>query len=546
MWPRDNQADLIAFYGDPAGGMAANLIKVVPPFRMTYDGTPLAHLMFHRLAAPALERALRTVWEYYGRDQNRIDVLGISKTAGTYNPRFIRGSTTKWSNHAYGAAIDINAEENGFNVEGNIPIPMIAAFKAEGARWGGDYRGRKDPMHFEFCESGEPARTFEQWLAFYGVTSGAAQPPTGDRMRFTGITATVFGGPSDKMSTPQTAYQTPGDWWNRPGVALPARINERPLPHVRVTNRTTGSAYFGKSVDCPVIDVGPWNINDPYWKTGARPQAESGRDMTARKRFTNKAGIDLTPAAAAAIGLQGKGLVDWEFVTVIDGDVLEPLPKPPPPAPAPADAMSPMLLILMLTLLTKENPMTDQPTTGQGQPDLAKILLPLLLQSLISGKPLNTNDLLQILLQGALGVKIALPPPASADPAPPTQPATPGATPQLNDMLLPILLQLLAGGKQTAPQPAAPVAPVVEQPVPAPAPATTDGWTNMKAGLAGVVASLGLSATGVIGAPVGESATTVGMLLPLISIGASALGIPAPIVNIVGTLFSRLFTKPKA
>jgi hypothetical protein len=177
-WPHDNQADLIRFYGDPgSGAVAPNLIKVTPPFRMTYEGKPVEQLVFHRLAAAALQRALQTVWDYYGRDQKKIDALGISKTAGTYNHRMIRGSATKWSNHAYGAAIDINAEENGFNVEGNIPLPMIAAFKAEGARWGGDYKGRKDPMHFEFCESGEPARTFEQWLAFYGVRSSPAQPP---------------------------------------------------------------------------------------------------------------------------------------------------------------------------------------------------------------------------------------------------------------------------------------------------------------------------------------------------------------------------------
>lgn len=182
-WPRDNQEDLIKFYGNPAGGVAPQLVKVIPPFRMTYDGKPLSHLMFHRLAAPALERALKRVWDYYGHDQKKIDALGISKTAGTYNPRFIRGSTTKWSNHAYGAAIDINAEENGFNVAGNIPIPMIAAFKAEGARWGGDYKGRTDPMHFEFCASGEPARTFDEWLKHYGAkplgAPRAVKPPKG-------------------------------------------------------------------------------------------------------------------------------------------------------------------------------------------------------------------------------------------------------------------------------------------------------------------------------------------------------------------------------
>jgi hypothetical protein len=70
----------------------------------------------------------------------------------------------------------------------------------------------------------------------------------------------------------------------------------------------------GVSVNCDIVDVGPWNTNDPYWQTGARPQAESGTDTTGRK--TNKAGIDLTLAAAQAINLDGKGLVDWEFITI--------------------------------------------------------------------------------------------------------------------------------------------------------------------------------------------------------------------------------------
>lgn len=169
-WPRDNQAALIKFYGDPGGDeVARQLVKVAPPFRMTYDGRALASLSFHKKAAPALLAALTKIWVYYDKDQSVIDKLGISKTAGTYNPRKVRGSATKWSNHAYGAAIDINAEQNGFNVAGNIPLPMIAAFKSEGARWGGDYKGRKDPMHFEFCDSGEPQRSFEEWLATLGV-----------------------------------------------------------------------------------------------------------------------------------------------------------------------------------------------------------------------------------------------------------------------------------------------------------------------------------------------------------------------------------------
>lgn len=113
----------------------------------------------------------------------------------------------------------------------------------------------------------------------------------------TSITATMFGGP-------KSAYGPAIDD-TRPGVALPFHFaGER--PRVRVTNRA------GTAIDCDIVDVGPWNINDPYWQIGTRPQAETGVDMTGRK--TNRAGIDLTLAAAKALQIDGKGLVDWDFL----------------------------------------------------------------------------------------------------------------------------------------------------------------------------------------------------------------------------------------
>lgn len=153
-WPADNQAALLKFYGTPGPDVERQLVPVVPPFQMYYDGKLVKQIRFHRKAAPALKAALQEIWEHYGRDQRKIDALGISKYAGAYNPRKVRGSATKWSNHAYGAAIDLNAEENGFGKgKGSIPQPVIDAFKRQGARWGGDYKGRTDPMHFEFCDS---------------------------------------------------------------------------------------------------------------------------------------------------------------------------------------------------------------------------------------------------------------------------------------------------------------------------------------------------------------------------------------------------------
>lgn len=163
-WPADNQDALIRFYGTPGPEVERQLVPVVPPFKMYYEGQPVKSIRFHKKAAPALLAALTEIWKFYGENQTKIDKLGISKYAGAYNPRFIRGSTTKWSNHAYGAAIDLNAEDNGFGAgKGNIPKPVVDAFKRQGARWGGDYKGRTDPMHFEFCDAGavKPLTAFD-------------------------------------------------------------------------------------------------------------------------------------------------------------------------------------------------------------------------------------------------------------------------------------------------------------------------------------------------------------------------------------------------
>lgn len=134
--------------------------------------------------------------------------------------------------------------------------------------------------------------------------AGMPAPTASTPAKQTNITATYFAGPT-------SAYGGPIDD-NKPGVALPYHF-----PDVRQKVRVTGKRS-GVSIDCDIVDVGPWNTNDPYWKTGARPQAETGTDS--HGRHTNGAGIDLTLATAKALAIDGKGLVDWTFI--------EPTPQP--------------------------------------------------------------------------------------------------------------------------------------------------------------------------------------------------------------------------
>ena len=132
--------------------------------------------------------------------------------------------------------------------------------------------------------------------------SPPAPAPAQSSGRYTGITATVFGGSSEFKRSDYDGHVITDD---ELGVALPFRFSGTP-PTVRVFNPANGA-----SVVCDIVDVGPWNSNDPYWQTGTRPQAESGDAQDGSR--TNLAGIDLTPAAARQLGIAGKAAVEWEF-----------------------------------------------------------------------------------------------------------------------------------------------------------------------------------------------------------------------------------------
>ncbi len=122
----------------------------------------------------------------------------------------------------------------------------------------------------------------------------------------TNITATVFGGDGE---VERSAYDGHRVGENEYVVALPYRFpGDRPKVEVRAN---------GKSHTATIEDVGPWNgitaeKSDPYWMTGARPQAESGTDLNGRR--TNRAGIDLSPALGRYLGVDGLGKVDWRIV----------------------------------------------------------------------------------------------------------------------------------------------------------------------------------------------------------------------------------------
>ncbi len=108
------------------------------------------HVRFHRLAIAQLE----SLWRDW-RDAGLLD--RVRTYAGSYVPRFIRGSTRTLSNHAYGSAFDINVAWNGL---GQTPAALgapgcvrelVPIAHQHGFYWGGHFSSRPDGMHFEIA-----------------------------------------------------------------------------------------------------------------------------------------------------------------------------------------------------------------------------------------------------------------------------------------------------------------------------------------------------------------------------------------------------------
>jgi hypothetical protein len=136
------------------------------------------------------------------------------------------------------------------------------------------------------------------------------EAPESESEWHTDITATVFGMAGDEQDS---AYPDI-DWITSStrGVSFPYKWRDDPdRPEVEIEAN-------GRKVVTGVVDVGPWNTDDPNYVLGtARPMAESqfrNGDVAQNGQVpTNPAGIDLTEPIANELGISGKGSVRWRY-----------------------------------------------------------------------------------------------------------------------------------------------------------------------------------------------------------------------------------------
>lgn len=125
-----------------------NIIQVPVPQLQGVNGQ--THIQFHKLAANQLIK-LWADWDTAGL------LYLILNFDGSYDARFVRGSNTTLSNHAFGSAFDINAEWNAYGAQPALvgqkgcTRQLVEIANANGFYWGGHF-SKQDGMHFEIAK----------------------------------------------------------------------------------------------------------------------------------------------------------------------------------------------------------------------------------------------------------------------------------------------------------------------------------------------------------------------------------------------------------
>jgi hypothetical protein len=161
IWPY--QSDAHNYYGSPGAIEATQLVSQAFPYRVTYDHSPVKIYRIHVRCAPSIARVMFLIHERYIALHGKVaayDVMeldGVTIYDGSYCNRNMRGNPSQVSMHAYGCAIDFDAEHNPRGCHGRFTSEsiIVKAFKAEDWIWGGDWHGSScDPMHFQAARVG--------------------------------------------------------------------------------------------------------------------------------------------------------------------------------------------------------------------------------------------------------------------------------------------------------------------------------------------------------------------------------------------------------
>ncbi|MFT3908263.1 MAG: M15 family metallopeptidase [Ferruginibacter sp.] len=128
-------------YGKPTASNFESKWMVVWKIREEFAWFPKAKIYIHKDFMAKLRVAFTAL------QQNNLH-KEIKTCEGAFNIRLVRGSSSVYSIHSWGCAIDMNAADNPLASTGKWSTRFIQTMETCGIFCGQNWIGRKDPMHF--------------------------------------------------------------------------------------------------------------------------------------------------------------------------------------------------------------------------------------------------------------------------------------------------------------------------------------------------------------------------------------------------------------
>jgi hypothetical protein len=138
-------SEIFATYGDPLDPdfEEKNIVSFELPYILVYDGLRVGRTRCHVKAVDHFRKALQGVKDA-GLDPECFRYGGIFAKRGKRGGRHP-------STHSWGIAIDMEPAKYPLGSTARFPDAIVEIFRDAGFFYGGDFAGRKDPMHFQLC-----------------------------------------------------------------------------------------------------------------------------------------------------------------------------------------------------------------------------------------------------------------------------------------------------------------------------------------------------------------------------------------------------------
>jgi hypothetical protein len=122
------------------------IVRIPLPAPLDFGGstTKVTRITSHTLLANILSETLSEVHK-----------AGLWRELSPYGGGFVfrpQRAGTAISMHAWGIAWDFDPPNNKMGTKGDMAAEVVRIFESKGFFWGGNFKRRTDPMHFQFAK----------------------------------------------------------------------------------------------------------------------------------------------------------------------------------------------------------------------------------------------------------------------------------------------------------------------------------------------------------------------------------------------------------